>query len=339
MGAWVPMACPLCPGVSLQVPAPGRAATRWGRAPLATANAAAATPAAAAHAGGGIRHPFSSAARHLMPRATRRRGHRSTRNVRPGRAGRCPHAVASHHFGQPGGRAQARARHAGRGGGVGPLRASPPTRMVSPKGRSPAGLYSLSRVSPWVLSLPEAQPASGGGGELPTARKAWATAVAALRGQVRHLVSPPRATGHSRRRSMPTVWPAARRQPASSPATISAGLALQRAAAACTRLEAHFGRHRSRGLVMASDSGQAHGPASHPTLRKTEILKFPSRSLGDAGCAEGPSFTRVDRVPCANPNSCIWACQDEFARPSSADAGPGNHAPRATNSRLVMLRE
>lgn len=133
MGARVPMACPLCPGVSLQVPAPGRAATRWGRAPLATANAAAATPAAAAHAGGGIRHPFSSAARHLMPRATRRRGHRSTRNVRPGRAGRCPHAVASHHFGQPGGRAQARARHAGRGGGVGPLRASPPTRMV-PRG-------------------------------------------------------------------------------------------------------------------------------------------------------------------------------------------------------------
>lgn len=145
-----------------------------------------------------------------------------------------------------------------------------PHERSVPRGARRLACIRCRGVSPRVLSLPEAQLASTGRGALATARKASAPAVAVLRGQVRHLVSPPHATGRCRRRSMRKVRPAAGRPPPSSPATISAGLALQhaqaptspRAAAARTRLqpEAQCCRHRRKGLVKASASRRSGGP-------------------------------------------------------------------------------
>lgn len=59
---------------------------------------AASAQAVAASVGDDVRPAFS-VARHLLPHATCRCHHRSQRNVRPDRAGRCPGVVASHHSG------------------------------------------------------------------------------------------------------------------------------------------------------------------------------------------------------------------------------------------------
>lgn len=239
--------------------------------------------------------PLASAAPHLLPRPTRRRHHRSTRNVRPGRAGRRPPRRRQPPY-RLAWRADtgAHARHAGRGGWRRPA-AGVASHTDGPSDGAHAGSLGLAvegclrGCSP---SPRRSQPAEGGGRSPLRGRRRrqpWPR----WRGQVRHPVSPPRATGRCRRRSMRKVRPAAPRPPPSSPATISAGLAPQHAQAP-TRPRAAAARTspaggpllssaKERGLVMArreADATQAQ--SCTPTLLMENLLKFPDRSLGDA---------------------------------------------------------